>query len=423
VSLPVPTHDIALDGGGSGSLPLPQPSDPSGPATRGLSDWTLLAITAAVTLPILWMGYGTDIDVGDVLESAELIRRFDYAPSRNPGVPVFETIVAVLDPLGGHLAINLATAAAAGIAVVGLARLVRAWEHPNGDLVGLAFLASPVVLIAATSTGDFIWAAMFFVWGSLHHVRGRSVAAGVLFSLAIGSRMSTLFVVAAFLIADGWDPANRRRCVRTVLVAAPVAVLMYVPSWLAFDRTFEFLDYGQGHRGLANHIGRFLYKNFVVAGLLFAGLVAVAAPALLASLKRWGREPMVRFSVLALVATEAMFLQFPWKGVHLLPAVLALVLWIAATTRNTRPFLWALVAAGVINGLVAFRPLAPDRPDDSRGARWEPTLQQGLVLNDIDCRLDFMSEEPDIDNGAWDCTLEPVRGPAPGGAEVATAGS
>jgi hypothetical protein len=423
VSLPVTTHASARRGDGSRSLPLPQPGYTGDPATRGPGDWALLAITAAVTLPILWMGYGTDIDVGDVLESAELIRRFDYAPSRNPGVPVFETIVAVLDPIGGHLAINLATAAAAGLAVVGLARLVRAWDHPNGDLVGLAFLASPIVLIAATSTGDFIWAAMFFVWGSLHHVRGRSVAAGVLFSLAIGSRMSTLFLVAAFLIADGWDPANRRRCVRTLLVAAPLAVLMYVPSWLAFDRTFGFLDHGQGYRGLANHLGRFVYKNFVAAGLVFAGLVAVAAPALLASLKRWGREPMVRFSVLALVATEAMFLQFPWKGVHLLPAVMALVLWVAATTRNTRPFLWAFVAAGVINGLVAFRPLAPDRPDDSRGARWEPTLQQGLVLNDIDCRLDFMSEEPDIDNGAWECTLEPVRGPAPGGAEVATADS
>jgi hypothetical protein len=420
VSLPVTTHASACGGDGSGSLPLRQPGYTGEPATRGLGDGALLAITAAVTLPILWMGYGTDIDVGDVLDSAELIRRFDYVPSRNPGVPVFETIVAVLDPIGGHLAINLATAAAAGLAVVGLARLVRAWQHPNGDLVGLAFLASPVVLIAATSTGDFVWAAMFLAWGSLHHVRGRSLAAGVLFSLAIGSRMSTLFVVAAFLIADGWDPANRRRCGRTLLVAAPLAALVYVPSWLAFDRTFGFLDHGQDYLGLANHLGRFLYKNFVVAGLLFTGLVAVAAPALLASLKRWGRDPMVRFSVLALVATEAMFLQFPWKGVHLLPAVMALVLWVAATTRNTRPFLWAFVAAGVINGLVAFRPLAPDRPDDSRGARWEPTLQQGLVLNDIDCRLDFMSEEPDIDNGAWDCTLEPVRGPTPG-AEVATA--
>jgi len=401
----------SLAGGHAGQRERPDP--------RRLSDWSLLGITAAVTLPILWMGYGTDIDIGDVLESGARIRQLDYAPSRNPGVPVFESIVAVLDPIGGHLAINLATAAAAGLAVVGLARLVRAWNRPNGDLVGIAFLASPIVLIAATSTGDFIWAAMFFVWGALFHLRGRSVLAGVLFALAIGSRMSTLLVVAAFLVADGWEPANRRRCLRALLVAAPLAALMYVPSWLAFDRSFEFLNYGAGFRGIANHGGRFLYKNFVVAGLALLGLVALAAPAMLASLRRWGREPLVRFSFLALVATEALFLQFPWKGVHLLPAVMALVLWIAATTRNTRPFLWALVAAGVINGLVMFRPLTPDRPDDSRGARWEPSLQPGLLVNDIDCRLEFMDREPHIDNGAWDCALKPMRGPTAAGARQA----
>jgi hypothetical protein len=58
-----------------------------------------------------------------------------------------------------------------------------------------------------------------------------------------------------------------------------------------------------------------------------------------------------------------------------------------------------------------FRPLTPDRPDDSRSARWDPTLQPGLLLNDIDCRLDFMDQEPHIDNGAWDCALKPMRGP------------
>ena len=39
---------------------------------------------------------------------------FDYVPSRNPGVPVVEAIVAVLDPVGGHVLVNLATAARAG---------------------------------------------------------------------------------------------------------------------------------------------------------------------------------------------------------------------------------------------------------------------------------------------------------------------
>jgi hypothetical protein len=411
VSTPVPTPEAGQGNERIESLAVGHPDQRGQSAPGRLSDRSLLAITAVVTLPILWMGYGTDLDIGDVIESGERIRQLDYAPSRNPGVPVFESIVAMLDPIGGHLAINLATAAAAGLAVVGLARLVRAWNRPNGDLVGIAFLASPVVLIAATSTGDFIWAAMFFIWGALFHLRGRSLAAGVLFALAIGSRMSTLAVVAAFLVADGWEPANRRRCIRALLVTAPLAVLMYVPSWLSFDRSFEFLNYGQSFGGFANHAGRFLYKNFVVAGLALVVLVALAAPAMLASLRRWGREPLIRFSVLALVATQALFFQFPWKGVHLLPAVMALVLWIAATTRNTRPFLWALVAAGVINGLVMFRPLTPDRPDDSRGARWDPTLQPGLLLNDIDCRLDFMDQEPHIDNGAWDCALKPMRGP------------
>jgi hypothetical protein len=81
------------------------------------------------------------------------------------------------------------------------------------------------------------------------------------------------------------------------------------------------------------------------------------------------------------------------------------------------------VAASLVNGLVAFRPLAPDRPDDSRGGRWEPALQPGLVINDIDCRLTYMSEEPHMDNGAWDCTLEPVRGRASGGGATPSAES
>ena len=39
-----------------------------------------MAITAAVTLPILWLGYGTDLDIGFVLDAGARIRDFDYAP-------------------------------------------------------------------------------------------------------------------------------------------------------------------------------------------------------------------------------------------------------------------------------------------------------------------------------------------------------
>ena len=380
-----------------------------------LADWWLLFITAAVTLPLIWWGYGTDIDAGYLLEAGERIRSFDYAPSRNPGVPVVEAIVAVLGPVG-HVAVNLATAAALAAAVVGCARLVRAWGHENGDVVALAFLASPITLIAGTSTGDFVWALALFVWGALAHLRDRTVVAGVLFALAIGSRSSTAAFIAAFLVADGWDRGARRRCLVTTAVMVPVVALLFVPAWLSFDRSFGFLEHTQGWQGLANNVGRFLVKDYGVAGLALIVVVALAVPALIGSLRRWGSDPLVRFGVLGLVAAQATFLLFPWKPAHLLPSLLALVLWIAATDRSRR-YLWVLVAAVAVNGLVTLRIFAPDEPDASRSARFEPALSWGLLVNDVRCRLDFMDQPPDAESGAWSCTLEPLRGEGAAGDE------
>ena len=378
----------------------------------GLSDRALLAITAAVSLPIFWLGYGTDIDVGSVLLAGERIRNGDYAPSRNPGVPVVETIAGVLDPVGGHILVNLATVGALAFTVVGIARLVRAWGHENGDLVALAFLASPVTLIAGTSTADFIWALAFFVWAALAHLRGWILPAGVLFALAIGSRSTTVLLVAAFLVADGWDRAHRRRSLGTAAVALPLGAALFIPSWLAFDRSFEFLTATQGWRGLAINVGRLAVKDYAAAGLALVVVVALALPALVRSLSRWTADPLLRFAVLGFAVTEALFLVIPWKLAHLLPGLLALVLWVAASDRNRRPFLWVMIGAIALNGIVAFRPLTADKPNDSEGANFEPAIVLGLLLNDIDCRIEFMDEPPRLESDAWDCTLEPVRGPS-----------
>ena len=190
--------------------------------------------------------------------------------------------------------------------------------------------------------------------------------AGVLLALSLGSRSSSLLLVAALLVAVGWDRDERRR-VRPQPRWRPLAVLLYVPVWLSYDRRFDFLDATDGWVDLTNNLARFLLKNYAVAGLALALLVAVALPALLRSLRRWGHDPMVRFAVLGLVATELLFLRMPWKPAHLVPCLLALVLWIGASDRNRRPFLWLVVGAMVLNGLVTFRPFIADAPT-RRGA-------------------------------------------------------
>ncbi len=396
----------APDASGTGDTP-----DGAAGARRRLSDGALVAITAVVTLPLVWMGYGTDIDVYDVLASGDSIRAGDYLPSRPPGVPVFEAIVALLDPVGGHLAVNLATAAAGAATIVGIARLVQAWGHANGDLIALAVLAAPGMVIAATSTGDFVWALAFFVWGALAHVRDRPVAAGVLFALAIGTRLSSVFLLVAFLVADGWAPPRRRACLRTALVAVPLGLLLYVPPWLAYDRSAEILETAEGWRSFANNLGRFAYKNYATAGALFLAVVLVATPALIAALRRWGHDPMLRLGVLGFAVTQGLFFVLPWKYNHLLPCLVMLLLWLGASRRNERRFLWLTVGALAVNGIVTFRPLAPDAPAVAETGRWDPALTPGLLVNDIDCRLDAMRHDPlPLNRGAWACTLEPIRG-------------
>jgi hypothetical protein len=408
----------SADGGPDPTAPTSTDAPAPGEAVsaarpRGFSDLTLAAITAAATLPIFWLGYGTDIDVTDVLRTASGIWDGNYKPSRTPGVPVYEGIAALLDPLGGHLLLNLASVAAGVAAVVGLARLVRAWGHANGDLIALAFLASPSTLIAATSTGDFIWAVAFVVWAAIFHLRDRTVVAGVLFGLAIGTRLSSALLVVAFLVADGWDPARRRRCLRTGALALVLGALTYVPSWLAYDRTFRFLRASdEGWRGLANNLGRFAYKNYATFGGFFVVAMLIALPALVVALRRWGRDPMLRAGVLGFAVTEGLFFVLPWKYNHLLPCLATLLLWLGASRRNTRPFLWLVIAALAVNAVVTFRPLAPDKPAEARAGRWDPSITAGLLVNDIACRLDAMDEPLAPLNGdAWPCTLKPMRGP------------
>lgn len=413
-SAPVPAGapDAAPD------RPVDRPaSPPSGPPRQappgGLTDRMLLAITGAVTLPILWMGYGTDLDIGAVLAAGERIRELDYAPSRNPGVPVVEAIVAVLDPVGGHILVNLATALALAATVVGIARLVRAWGHTDGDVVALAFLASPIVIISGTQTADFVWATAFLTWGALALVRGRPVAAGLLFALTLGSRSSSLVILTALLVAIAWDRPERRRVAIAALVAAPTALLLYVPVWLSYDRSFGFLDATDGWVSLPNNLARFLLKNYAVAGAALVVVLVVATPGLVRSLRCWGTDPMLRFAVLGLLATEVLFLRMPWKPAHLLPCLLALVLWLGASGRSRR-FLWVVVAAMAVNGLVVFRPFVADEPNSTGGGDFEPAITAGWLVNEVRCRAEFMDEPPRLDSGTWACTLEPMRGPADG---------
>jgi hypothetical protein len=103
---------------------------------------------------------------------------------------------------------------------------------------------------------------------------------------------------------------------------------------------------------------------------------------------------MPRVGVLGLVVSAASYFVFPGKFAHLLPVLVMLLLWLASSRRNTRPFLLVLIAALVLNGLVTFRPLVPDSPARATTGVWDPAFTLRLMANDVVCRLDAMDEDP-----------------------------
>ena len=82
--------------------------------------WVAVGVCVAVYLPFVLLGYGTDIDVGNVLEAGRRwLDHGDYAVSRVPGAAIHEVSTAFLDDVGGSVLVNVASVLFAGPGAVG----------------------------------------------------------------------------------------------------------------------------------------------------------------------------------------------------------------------------------------------------------------------------------------------------------------
>lgn len=361
--------------------------------------YVLLGVLVAY-VPFVFLGYGTDIDVANVLRAGDSLLSGDYVVSRAPGAAPHEAATELLDRLGGPILVNLASIAFAVLALWCVHRLLERDRARWPALATVVLASNPWFWVASTSLGDFTWALALGLAGAVAARSDRRVLAGALFGLGIGCRASTLVIAVAWLVAERWGGDEEDRPPwRATLVAGGVTLgvglLCFVPPWLGADRTLDFLQNELPWVGLGTHLGRWMVKNLATATLPGALVLLVGGRHLFSGLRRWRASTVVRFAFLTLVLGELLFLRLPLKPVHLLPVVAAVALLVGTAPLQRRRWVYALVAAQLVAAFVGTTIAAPDVPDRADSGRLSFRIADGVVVNDARCRLD------DLERGEW----------------------
>jgi hypothetical protein len=379
-------------------------------APRSLRDRTGLVVLGCMLayLPFTLLGYGTDIDVANVLRAGGTwIHDGRYAVSRKPGAFVHEIGTGLLDWLGGSVAVNLAGLAFAALALWSIHRLV----HDDGarwpGWATLLVAANPWFWLAATSLGDFVWAIGLAMGAAAAAHRDRRLLAGVMFGLAVGCRASTVLIVLAWLLAERLgDRAHRPSWRATVITGGTllvVGVLCFVPPWLAAGHTLDFLRGGPPFEGWRLNLGRWAVKNAAVIGVPAGIVFLLGVRRGLGALARWRASVVVRFAVLVVVSGELLFLRLPFKPVHLLPVVVGVALLVGASPAVKQRWFVALFVAQLLGGMVGSTIAEPDVPHHASSGKLVLQLTEGPLLNDVRCRLD------DRRDGPWPDAADPAQ--------------
>lgn len=417
------TNTASTTQGGVGRTRSSSPADLTGrdvqrePRHAATHRWTILgALAALVTLPLLLSGPGNDLDVANVFRSGRaIVRHGTYLPSRAPGSPVHEAIIGTLDLVGGPLLTNIASLGA-GVAVLWALDILLS-QHgvgPNRRWALAIAAFNPWFVIAATSSADYLFALAFTLWAAVGLRAGYTVSSGLLAALAMGCRIGSAALIAAIFVAEltatsttGWSTPRRLRTLLSALVAAIASAILFVPSFLAAGG-LEFASNDFSTSSPLVQLGRAGAKNLTLLGTIGTLAAIAALPAVVRLVRsEWRSAWVVRFAIVGLVLSQALFARFPWKMAHLLPCLAVGVLLLGAALADRPRFLMALAMLQLLFCFVQVEVLRPDDPNRATGARLDLSVDWGPVVIDWQCRR----EHPDAHRGrqkveveaAWKC--------------------
>jgi len=335
----------------------------------------------ALTLPLLFFGYGSDLDAWRVARSAEEIWRSGcYVSSRSTGFPLHELFMAPLVHFGGWFLSNLFSL------LSGLGLLWLLWRyaheaplrHPRMYLIAFAFL--PVLMKNATSTMDYIPALALMMAAFLVLRRGRQLSAAILLGLACGFRPASLL----FLLPLSWYHWRQRRNALSVLqmalVTAGTALVCFIPFLQSYGRLFVPRSFI--HHDWLTRAGSFILHSFSLLGFVptIALLIffALHTPARFRIRSSAGMES--RFHLINILLWIALFVVLPEEPEYLLPLLPSL--WFFVDRVASRGEFLLLTAV-----MLSYHVIQLDlRGGEPVRRELHPALKFGMTIRDLQDR-------------------------------------
>jgi len=340
----------------------------------------LLLVWAALCLPLLLLGYGSDYDAWRVAMTAEKLWTSGiYTPSRSLGFPLYELVITPLVALGGWMLSNLLSLAAGLLIFLALRRLARAGHFRHPRLVIATLLFMPVFYKNATVTMDYLPALACLIWSYLFLQERAPDKAALLVGLSTGFRPTGLLFMLPILLHLRLTGHSWRALFRAALLCAAAALLACSPLFFAQ----EFGTPAPAPRSsLLQHIGLIAFH-----GLRFLGVVQ-SLLLLLLLMFTLRRRPQSHapagftpFHLLNIALWAGLFLLLPDEPEYMLPALPSL-LFLLDRFLEHRSF--AATAAILLSYHVIQLELRPELPD---ALQLRPRLAAGYTVEDLSDRI------------------------------------
>lgn len=307
----------------------------------------LIVYIALLTIPRLLINYGMDADaVRGVKAAVHLWETGYYHPSRLPGNPLFEYILAGIAPWGGHIATNLLVLLGYITAVSAFALLTSKKE--NRFLLVTLFATTPILLLNAAATLDYLPGLALLLFSYVFITKKKYLLSAVFLALSASFRLTNLLFLFPLIFYMVQEKEGIARILRLSILSLALGLSLYIPIVVRTGlRPFLFpFQFGGfiAYLFRSGHNAIMLFGTIATLGI--AVLIIVHLKKIVRVFKKSSTDSSFYPEIISIILFLLVFLLHPDEPAYLIPLIPFLYLsfsrWLS---KKGLIFLLALVAS------------------------------------------------------------------------------